>query len=215
MEKLKIDSKICPVGTFTFCAIAGTGILNEDKEKNNPDNAYEYKATLELDLDKAGELLDEIDNFIETHASKGKELEKVPYQTKEDYEKIPDGKVWLYAKTTTKRESKEKLVDREISLYDTNGNKSKLPEGMGVGNGSTGKILGAMTVWDQKKTYGATIWLSGIQLGNFVPYEFEEVPNTMEGDFKGFDTPQLEKDEAETTEEPKTESRRSRRSRRG
>lgn len=208
VEKLKLTSSNCPKGVFAFCAITGKGILND----NN--GGQEYKVTLEVDEDLAGPLMDDIDDFIEDSAPKRKELTKVPYQTHDDYDGIPEGKVWFYAKTsTTWTDSKSGEVnDKVMNVYDSQGDKVTLPEGTGVGKGSTGKVFGAIDLWEQGKEYGCTIWLSGIQIANFVSYEFEESVEAMEGgSFKGFNNgPQLEKDEVD--EAPKT-SRRSRRDR--
>lgn len=204
---MKINSKNCPLGIFDFAAITGKGILND----NNDDDRYEYKVTLVLDEKDAGPLLDEIDDFIEDNAPSRKELTKVPYQTHDDYDGIPEGKVWLSAKAYTTWEDKKtgEIKDTFINVYDSTGDKVSLPEGTGIGKGSTGKLLGNMTIWERKKEYGATIWLSGTQIADFIPYEFEEVVEAMqEGSFKGFNKPQLEKDE----EEAPTPSRRSRRS---
>jgi len=212
IEALKINSELCPKGAFTFAAITGLGIEN----KNTKEKKYEYVVTLELDEVDAGPLMDEIDDYIEDNAPRKSELSKVPYQTRDDYEGIPEGKVWLYAKASTEIENKKtgEVSDRIINVYDAGGNKVSLPEGTGIGKGSTGKVFGNMTVWEQGKEYGATIWLTGVQIAEFVPYAFEEDVQAMEGggSFKGFDTPQLEKDE-ESTEEAPARTRRSRRDR--
>ena len=196
------------MGKFTFAAITGKGILND----NNDDDVYEYKVTLELDEEDAGPLMDIIDDFVEDYAPSKKELSKVPYQTHDDYDGIPAGKVWVAAKAYTTWEDKKtgEIKDTVINVYDSQGDKVYLPEGTGIGNGSTGKLLGNMTMWERKKEYGVTIWLSGTQIADFIPYEFEEAVEAMEGgSFKGFNTPQLEKDE-----EPKDEEKPARRSRR-
>jgi len=211
-DKLKINSKNCPTGVINFACVTGKGILNEDNTSD--DDVYEYKFTLELDEDSAGPLLDEIDDFITDMSPSKKELVKVPYQTSDDYDGIPEGKVWLSAKAYTTYEDKKTgdLKDTVITIYDSQGDKVSLPEGTGIGNGSTGKVLGSVTMWERKKEYGFTLWLSGTQISDFIPYEFEEQVEVMEGgSFKGFNdnTPQLEKDE-ESNEEP-TRSRRSNR----
>ena len=210
---LKINSTNCPAGIFTFTAITGKGILNESITK---EDVYEYIVTLEADIEVTGPLMDEIDDFIEDNSPRNSELIKVPYQTTEDYEGIPEGKVWIYAKATTTREEGKtgEIIDRVINVYDSQGNKVQLPEGTGIGKGSTGKTLGNMTVWEQRKEHGATIWLTGVQIADFVPYEFEEAVVAMEGgSFKGFNAPQLEKDEAEPEATPERST--PRRSRRG
>ena len=212
---LKLNSKNCPTGAFAFAAIIGKGIENT----NAKHEAYEYKVTLELDEKTAGPLMDEIDDYIEDNAPRRGELTKVPYQTHDDYDGIPAGKVWIYAKTSTEWEDSKtgEINPRVINVYDSEGDKVTLPENTGIGNGSTGKVFGNMQVWEQGKEYGATIWLTGVQIADFIPYEFEETVVAMEGgSFKGFNKgPQLEKDEAPEEEAPKERTRRSRRDRGG
>ena len=211
MEALKISSKNCPTGAFTFSCITGKGILNQNNKKHE---VYEYITTLEVDMNDVGSLLDEIDDYIEDNAPRRGELTKVPYQTHDDYEGVPEGKVWLYAKASTEWEDKKtgEINDRVINVYDSTGDKVSLPDNTGIGKGSTGKVFGNLSVWEQGKEYGATIWLTGLQIADFVPYEFEEDVQAMEGgSFKGFNKPQLEKDEeGGASAEPKR-SRRSRR----
>jgi len=198
-------------GTFKFCAVVGEGVEND----NNPGN-YEYLATLEVDLDSP--IINEIDKYIDETEINGKEPSKVPYQTTEDYEKIPEGKAWLYSKTSTKWEDRDgNINDRNINIYNTRGKKIQLPEGTGIGSGTEGKILGNMKQWTRGKAakleYGYTIWLTGVQItNNFVPYEFDNAPAAEEdGGFEGFDIP----GSTEVDEEEETPTRRSRRSRRG
>ena len=211
VNKLKINSTNSPKGVFKFCAIIGKGILNEN---NTKEDVYEYKVTIEADLKDAQDLLDEIDDFIEDNAPRKGELTKVPYQTHDDYDGVPVGKVWIYAKATTEYPDKvtNEPIQREIRIYDTSGAKVKLPDNTGVGNGSKGKLFGTLDVWERggkKAEYGATIWLTGIQITDFISYEFEETVVAEEGSFKGFNTSKLEEDEDK--EERSTESRGSRR----
>jgi len=207
---MRVNDKNCPLGTFTFCAIMGTGILNE-KASTRKKDVYEFKVNLEMDEDKAGALMDEIDDHIEDEAVKGAELVKVPYQTHDDYEGVPKGKVWLSAKALVEYEDKKTgdIKDTVINVYDSNGDKVKLPEGKGVGNGSTGIVIGNVVVWDRGDEYGATLWLSGIQIGDYIPYDFEDAPTAMEGgSFKGFNDSQLAKDETPKDDKPARRSSR-------
>lgn len=204
---------ICPKGKFVFCAITGQGVLNERSKE------YFYKAQLELDLEDDGveELLNNLDDAIEAENFKGKQT-KHAYQTHDDYDGVPEGKVWIEARTSVEFEDKKtgEVKPVEVGIYDTRGDKSKLPEGIGIGEGSTGKMFGKIEMWDAStknvKEWGVSIYLSSIQIADFVPYEFGEAPDEMEGSFKGFKTPDLEKDEEQEEEEkPRRRSRRSRR----
>ena len=208
---MRVNTKNCPAGEFLFAAVIGQGVKNEDASTRKED-VYEYKVTLEIDEKTAGPLMDEIDDFIEDNAVKGCELTKVPYQTSDNYDGIPVGKVWLAAKCRTTYINKDdEEQDAKVSIFDTRGDKCNLPDGVGIGKGSTGKVFGNISVWDRIYEYGATLWLTGVQIGDFVPYEFEDAPEEMEGSFKGFNTPALEKEESAEEEAPKERTRKSRR----
>ena len=205
---MKVNTKNCPAGKFLFAAVIGQGVKNEDASTRKED-VYEYKVTLEIDEKVAGPLMDEIDDFIEDNAVKGCELTKVPYQTSDDYDGIPAGKVWLAAKCrTTYMNKDDEEQDAKVSIFDTRGDKCNLPDGVGIGKGSTGKVFGNISVWDRKDEMGATLWLTGVQIGDFVPYEFEDAPEEMEGSFKGFNTSALEREEGTEEEAPTRRSRR-------
>jgi len=210
-DKLKVTSENCPKGDFLFCAVVGQGVKNS-KASTRKKDVYEYTVTLELDEKDAANFMDEVDDFIDDNAVKGCELGSIPYQTREDYDGIPEGKVWIKAKCKTTYEDQKTgdELDAKINIYDAGGDKCILPEGVGIGKGSTGKIMGSIAIWDRDDEYGATFWLSGVQLADFTPYTFDEQPEAMEGSFKGFTTPQLEKDEAKGEEESPRRSRRDR-----
>jgi len=207
---LKLNSKNCPVGEFQFAAITGTGMYNEDKEAN------EYKVTLQLDMDEHSALMDDIDDFVEDNAVKGKTLHSVGYQTHEDYDGIPEGKFWIQAKTATEFEGKDGVKAVDVNIYDATGNKCTLPDGVGIGKGSTGIVIGQFKIWDRKKEYGCSLYLSGVQIADFIPHEFESAPEAIgTGSFKGFDNNKSDLEKAEEPEQEETTARprRSRRSR--
>ncbi len=213
MGSLKINGKNSPQGTFLFCAVTGKGRLNEDKSTKR-DQCFEYKVKIEVDEKDAADFMDQVDELIDSELGKGDEIVKLPYQTNEDYDGIPEGKVWIEAKCGTEFEnSKGDIQEANVSIFDTRGDKCKLPEGTGVGKGSTGKVFGNVGTWDNKDGVGATLWLSGIQIADFTPYEFDAAPEEMEGSFKGFDKPEpeLEKENTEKEEAPRRKRSSSRR----
>jgi hypothetical protein len=200
----KAGSIKCPNGVFKFCAIVGDGIENENSGKR------EYKAVLECDIDDAQDFMDAIDDIFEANA--GNEEGKLPYQTTDDYDQIPEGKVWIQAKasTTYYNEAKDEETPITINIYNARGKKVQLDDGVGVGDGSEGRLSsGTISFWEagtkKKKDYGITIYLSGIQLTEFVPYEFDEAPEEMDGSFTG-QSDDLEEDEVE--EKPRRRRRR-------
>lgn len=209
---LKINSKNSPVGVFQFCAVTGAGIKNT-KASTRKNEVFEYKASLEIDIEDAQDLLDQIDDFLEDNKIKGCNLTGVPYQTHDDYDGVPKGKVWLIAKAKTKWEDNDgDEQDTKISIYDTTGQKCDLPEGEGIGKGSEGSIFGKIVLWDRDDEYGATLWLSGIQITEYIPYVFEEAPEVKKGSFKGFDNKKsdLEKQEDDEDSQPSRRSSRDR-----
>ena len=209
MAELKITSKLCPKGTFLFCAVTGRGIKNEDTSKKKQD-VYEYKVTLEVDEKDATVFMDEVDALVESQLGKGDKIVKLPYQTHEDYDGIPRGKVWIKAKCKTEFED-EKTGDMQqviVKTYDSTGNQFTLPDGKGVGKGSTGKVYGKVVTWDKKEGIGATFYVSSVQIADMKFHEFgDEVDSDMGGSFKGFDS-DMEKDEQKEDERPSRRSSR-------
>ena len=113
---------------------------------------------------------------------------------------------------------KQEKVDVLIDIYDTKGIASQLPEGVGVGKGSKGRISGGkVSLWEagtkRKPEHGITLFLSSIQISDFIPYEFDATPEEVEGSFKGFNQPKLESKEEDNPQDSQT-TRRPRRSRR-
>lgn len=208
MAELKIVKGIAPLGEFKFCAVVGLGILNEDASTRAKD-VREYKTTLEVNEDDpvAIAFMDAVDDLVDGQLSKGDEIVKLPYQTHEDYDGVPEGKVWIAAKCGTEYEDKKtgEIKDINVKVYDATGSECVLPEGTGVGGGSTGKVYGKVVTWDKKEGIGATFYLSSVQIKDFVPHTFgDDIDTEMGGSFKGFNKPtDLEKAEGTSEEPPK------------
>ena len=54
-----------------------------------------------MNEDNAVDFMDTIEDLLEQYQPKNSELTKMCFQTHDDYDGIPEGKVWIEAKTST------------------------------------------------------------------------------------------------------------------
>ena len=198
-----------PIGDLMYVMISGQGKENYDGD------GYEYQTCVDVADKDADAFIDEIEDFMEDNAPKGGEQASIPYKTIEDDDTIPEGIVRFTFKTMTEFEdNKGVMKNTVIDILDAAGNKTKLPENVFIGNGSTGKAIGSLVLWtrgNRKKTeYGASLYLNKVQIKDFTPYEGETVDEIEGGSFKGFETLPTKDDDSKEDETP----RRKRRSRR-
>lgn len=196
-KKMRLNLNNCPKGEFLFGAISGKGVLNKyitDKK------VYEYKVVLECDEDD--DFINMIEDLIEEKNKSNYLITKRPYQLNEDYDKIPAGKMWIEAKSSTKFTDEQ---DVKIKIFDSQGAECNLKEGTTIGKGSTGRIGGNLVVWTKGAKIGVTLYLTSVQIAHLKPYVIEEKPAELDGDFQGFN---------EDIVQPISETRRVRRRRR-
>ena len=166
-------------GTLEWVTITGEG-------KPNMSGKLEYLATLVLEGDAAATLRAEIDAFwAENKPAKfNKDAKSLGYydhteatgDVDEDGKKIyaPTGKTSFRFKTgTTYKDGKQKLVQ----VYNSKGNKVVLGDTQ-IGNGSIGRIKGAMGIYinanpktGQAIDAGVTLYLDSIMLLKLEQYE--------------------------------------------
>lgn len=208
-KKTKTQS---PIGDLMYVMVTGQGKENYDGD------GFEYQVCVDVPNAEADPYIDEIEDFLEDNAPKGGEQASSPYKTIEDDDTIPEGVTRFTYKTRTEfTDAKGVTKDTVVDILDSAGNKTKLPEGIFIGNGSTGKAIGTLVLWERgnrKKTeYGASLYLKKVQIKDFVPYEGETIEEIEGGSFQGFE--KMPQAEDTTTEDEPTSRRRSRRSRRG
>ena len=162
----------------------------------------QYVANLVVEADDP--ILAEIDKFWEANKPKG--FKKDPKSTgvydhtcdsgkKDDEGKTiykPSGKKYLAFKTgTTFPDGSTKTV----AVYNSKNQKVVLPEGTQIGNGSIGRVAGAMGIYTNQTKQGVvleagvTLYLDGIKLLKLVEFssgpEFDDDDSDFEGGYEG------------------------------
>ena len=177
--KEKITS---PLGELMYVNISGTGKLDYDGK------FYEYTAGIKLDKKSAKTMYSEICNFFEEHKPawfKGDEPSN-KIKRKQD-----DGTFLFQFKTHAEFEDKAgNTKQTKIGIVNSKNKYVELPDGEGIGNGSTGKISGVMTIHSDKrgKTAGVSLWLNNVQLLKYIKYVPDTGFDEADGEFKDFET---------------------------
>lgn len=172
-----------PVGDLEWVFITGKG----KKDLNDNDR---YVADVVMDKEKAQPFIDEIEAFWdEFKPKKHKGAPKsLGWKEIEDDAGESTGRIRLSFWTgTTFPDGSQKIV----KVFNAKGAEVSLGDKK-IGNGSRGRIKGAMDIYDSGPgARGVTLYLNGIQLSKFVPFEggvnFDEIEDDEGGDFDGFD----------------------------
>ena len=172
-----------PVGDLEWLFITGKG-----KKDQNDNDRFVASVVFDSDNSLAKELVSDINIFWETNKpKKAKEPKSLGFRELTDDEGNKTGRISFNFWTgTVFPDGSAKIVKvfnakgAEVAL----GNKK-------IGNGSRGRIKGAMGVYDNGPgAIGVTLYLNGIQLTKFIEFtggvSFDEVEDGDE-DFEGFD----------------------------
>jgi len=209
--KVKPQNFTSPRGELEWVTIEGEG-------KENLSGKMQYVANLVVDADD--DIVAKIEKFWNENKppkfkkeaksnglySHTTDSGKVDEDGKKIYE--PDGKLYLAFKTgVTFADGKTK----KVQVHNAKGAKVELPEGTNIGNGSIGKISGAMGIYtSESKTgtildAGVTLYLNAIQIIKLEEFsqdagfgEEEGGDFTGESDFEG-----VEETEAPATGTPR------------
>jgi hypothetical protein len=209
-NKLAVTS---PIGTLMYVMVTGTG------KENFEGDGYDYQACVDVPEKEAEDFIADLEEYLDENAPKNSTEAGVFYRTSEDDDTIKEGVVRFTFKTRTEFEDRKtgEMKQTKVNILDSDGNNVKLPEDKLIGNGSTGRVIGNAVLWERgnskKKEHGLSLYLSKVQIKDFVPYEGEKVDAIDNGSFKGFDN-DLKPEDDDTTEEESTPRRRLRRSRR-
>ena len=214
MSKFPIKKIKSPKSSLEWVTISGEG-------KENLSGKLQYVANAVVEADDP--LIAEIKQFWADNIPKGfkkdaKSLGIYPHKVDsgkkdEDGKAIfeEDGKLVLTFKTgTTYGDGKVKV----IQLYNAKAKKVALPEGTSIGNGTIGKIAGAMGIYENKTPKGAlvdagvTLYLNDIQIFKLEEYttdagfeaDEEDEDDGWEGDENSFEG---EEAKPETKEKPR------------
>lgn len=196
MSALPTQAIESPVGGLEWVIISGEG--KEDLSSN-----MKYQASLVLPPETAEALKADMDAFWEAnrpkHISTPKSMGFIPHRVPTGEEDDDGNKLYeetgntsfLFKTGTTYKDGKEKV----IPVFNAKGSEVSLGDKK-IGNGSRGRIKGAMAIYHVKaKTggkvlqAGVTLYLNGVQLSKFVEYtggtNFDAIED--EGaDFEGF-----------------------------
>ena len=146
--------------------------------KENLSGNMIYSVDVVVPLEDAQEAIDKIDALWDDHKPKGaKEPKSTGYKLSED-----ETEVTFTFKTNTVFPSGDKKV---IDIFDRKVSKIKLDDNVKIGNGSTGKASGIVSIYKAGKNMGTTIYLDAIQLLKLVEYQaagdgFDEVEDDGE-----------------------------------
>lgn len=194
-DKLKITT---PKGELRYVVANGEGKLNYDGD------AREYTASIILPKKKAKAFYAEICDYFNDNKSNGCDVDEPMNKV---MRKTEEGDYMFSFKTMCEFENDEGEVRKTvIGLANKDNVAQKLPDDIGIGNGSVGRISGAMSYYKRKASEGVSLFLNDIQILKFVKY----VPDNgfeadEEGEFESFGDPQF--DEAEKPKKPKKDKK--------
>lgn len=183
-----------PKSSLEWVTIDGEG-------KENLSGKLQYVANTVIEADDP--IIAEIEAFWEANKPKGfkkdaKSMGIYPHKVDsgkkdEDGKAIfeEDGKMYLAFKTGTSYADGKKKV---VQLYNAKAKKVGLPEGTSIGNGTIGKVAGAMAIYENKTPKGAlvdagvTLYLDSIQIFKLEEYTTDagfEADEDEEGGWEG------------------------------
>ena len=172
------EKVVTPKGELRYVNVTGEGKLDFDGKFR------EYTATLVLGKKDAKKFEKELLAIFEEN--KPSKWTKPPVN--KFMRKTEDGDYTFSFKT---RVVKADGNQQKITIKNPKNVETPLPDGVGIGNGSIGRISGNVSVYKNGKgsslKAGISLWLSGIQLLKFVKYVPNDGFDEEDGDFESFD----------------------------
>ncbi len=193
-----------PVGELQWVFITGKG-----KNDLNGNPRFVASIILPTDSEACKDFITEIESYWDENKPKGtKKPKSLGFKhLEDDNQELTGFTSFNFWTGISYQDGNEKV----IPVSNAKGAEIALGEKK-IGNGSRGRIAGAMDIYDQGSavTRGVTLYLNGIQLTKFVEYkggvDFDSVEDDEAGDdaFEGFDDemPPVVEDE-EQTEKPR------------
>lgn len=164
-----------PKGEFRWAFISGAGRKNELNGKT------EYSIDVLVPADEAQEAITILDSFWNENKPKGAKTPKTTgYKIAEN-----GGEVKFTFKTSTTFPSGDA---KKVRVFNAKAQEIELPKDQRIGNGSRGRVMGMMSIYDAPGAKGVTLYLDSVQLTKFVPYAAEAGfdADEDEGGFEGF-----------------------------
>ena len=156
----KITTPICPL-EWVRLTNGGTLNFNED--------GYIYSVNVLITDDYAEELQEIIDEVYAEEEGAGSECPNEVIKTSDD------GRKYVTFKTNVTDKSGR---ERAAKIVDSKNRPVEFPEGVDIGNGTTGRVSGTVAYYKAGKNTGVTLYFNALQIIDFVPYtgvdEFEE-----------------------------------------
>lgn len=174
-----------PIGDLEWIFITGKG-------KKDPKGNDRFVASLVLpsDSDACKSFKNDLEEFWDTYKpAKAKNAKSLGYRELEDEDGNPTGRTSFNFWTGISFPDGQ---DKVVKVFNAKGAEVSLGSKK-IGNGSRGRIKGAMAIYDVDANRGVTLYLNGIQLTKFIPFEggvnFDAVEDEEAGDdtFEGID----------------------------
>lgn len=203
MAKIPVKKIQTPTGDLKYAFITGKGRL-----KPRSKDEYAYSCAVVVDKKEGKKLYQEIlDYFNDNKPAKCKADEP----ENNIYTKMDDGRWMFQFRTNTEFEGKPNVV----KVFNKDNEPRELPEGVGIGDGSRGQILGGLQVYegDTPAEAGCSMYLNAVRIGKFVAYEggatFEGEMDDEDADFEDFDPSDFpsEKEDKEPKKEKKAKKK--------
>jgi len=190
---------VTPKGELSWVTIAGQGKENFDGD------GFEYTATITLSEDEADKLEDEIEDYYQ---KSGGRAESVPNKI---FREDADGNPTITFKTQVVFENGKQS---KVKTVDGHNKEFELPEEVGIGNGSIGKLSGTLSYFTRKSSDGVSFFLNSIKILKLEKYVAETGFEYDEDEDGGFSADDLESgyngDGEDVDDEPEAKPKRSR-----
>lgn len=180
----EIQQLTTPVGELNWIFITGKG-------KKDPSGNDRFSASINFPTDSEHTkfLKETIEDFWqENKPTKAKAAKSLGWKDLEDEDGEPTGITSFNFWTGIEFPSGD---PKTVKIFNAKGAEVSLGKKK-IGNGSRGRIQGAMAIYENKSNIGVTLYLNGIQLTKFIPYEggvsFDAVDDDETDEaFEGFD----------------------------
>ena len=178
-----VENITSPVGELQWIFITGKG--KKDLQGND---RFVASLVLPTDSDECKAFTGEINDFWEENKPKGGKVKSLGFKETEDENGKPTGFTSFNFWTGTQYPDES---DKVVKTFTAKGAEVTLGSKK-IGNGSRGRIKGAMAIYDQGvAARGVTLYLNGIQLTKFIEFkggvDFDAVEDEDGGTFEGFD----------------------------
>ncbi len=164
---------VTPLGELQWVFITGMGKDNFNKD------GYIYSADIILGADEGEALAARIEEFFKEQVGTKAKAKSLGFKENDEGELV-----FTFKTSTTKRDKSPKT----IIVGDAKGKKMEMGDRK-IANGSTGVIMGAMGIYEQGTSKGVSLYLNGVQLKNFIPYEDDA---GMADLGEGYEEPEME-----------------------